>query len=263
MKKILFMIGVVVASMQATTAQAQAFMGTGRANDDKMIFNHLSVGVGVGSDGWGLEVAAPLTPYVSVRTGFSSLPTIKFNVNDVTIHKNNGTKVSDYADVNFKLFQKMTNWKLLFDVHPFKTSSFRVTLGAYIGGDELAFAELDEPLPTHAHDYIRIGDERVIIKSDGYTDAKVKVNNFKPYVGIGFGRAVKSTPGLNFNFDLGVQFWGKPKLHGWTLDDFGTEVYKELDYGSTDNDDAKKAAKWVSKLKVWPTINFRLTYTIF
>lgn len=259
MKKVLFMIGVVVASLQVTTARAQAYMGTGVAEDDKMIFNHLSAGVTLGSDGWGLEVAAPLTPYVAVRTGFTNIPTITFSVKDIDTKKYATDSKAGPIDVDFKL--KMTNWKLLFDVYPSQNSGFHFTLGAYIGGDEFVSAKYDDPTGVHKDEYIKVGEKRVAIDNNGHAEAAIKVNSFKPYLGLGFGRAVKKAPGLSFSFDAGVQFWGTPKLWGTTTDGMGTYSYEEINVEDADNADAKEAAKWLTKLKVWPTLSFRLTYT--
>ena len=47
------------------------------AVDDHGIFNHLSVGVGVGLTGISIEAAAPITPYVTVRGGVNIFPQIK------------------------------------------------------------------------------------------------------------------------------------------------------------------------------------------
>lgn len=267
MKKILIMLGVIAASMQVTTARAQAYMGTGAAENDPMIFNHLSAGLDIGTDGWGLEVAAPLTPYVSVRTGLASIPKIGFTVNDIDIKNSSGT-TTEKVSLDFKL--KMTDWKLLFDVHPFKTSSFRLTFGAYIGGEDLVTTDYfggnpgDPGYVDHRNEFVKIGDQRVSIDDQNRAQAAIKVKKFKPYVGLGFGRAVKSAPGLTFNFDAGVQFWGKPEVWGTTyhLAD-GKYYFEKIDVNAADNDDAKEAAKWLTKISVWPTVAFRLTYTIF
>ena len=265
MKKILFMIGVLVASMQVTTARAQAYMGTGVAEDDPMIFNHLSAGVDIGTDGWGLEVAAPLTPYLTVRTGLASIPKIKFNIGDIDI-KNSSGNTTEKVNLDFNL--KMTDWKLLFDVHPFKASSFRLTFGAYIGGEDLVTTDYfggnpgDPGYVDHRNEFIKIGEQKVTIDANNRASAAIKVKKFKPYVGLGFGRAVKSAPGLAFNFDAGVQFWGKPEVWG-TVRNGAKYDFEKIDVSASDNDDAKEAAKWLTKLSVWPTIAFRLTYTIF
>ena len=49
-----------------------------RAQDDIEFgyFNHMSVGVSVGTDGIGFDLAAPISDYAAVRGGFSFMPTI-------------------------------------------------------------------------------------------------------------------------------------------------------------------------------------------
>lgn len=41
---------------------------------DKQVFNHLSIGITTGFDGIGAELAAPLTPVLRVRAGYSLMP---------------------------------------------------------------------------------------------------------------------------------------------------------------------------------------------
>ena len=49
--------------------------------------------------------------------------------------------------------------------------------------------------------------------ADGSFSAYMLTNRFRPYVGIGFGRAVPGARRLNAQLDLGVQFWGRPRLY--------------------------------------------------
>ena len=103
---------------------------------------------------------------------------------------------------------------------------------------------------------IVIGDHIVGFDAGGYAHGVIKVNKFRPYVGIGFGRSV---PRKRFGVsgDFGVQFWGKPKVYekqtGMDL-----EVKKE-DLG----DESNKYYDVISKFSVWPVLTLRLTYRIF
>ena len=49
--------------------------------------------------------------------------------------------------------------------------------------------------------------------AEGSFSAYMLTNRFRPYVGIGFGRAVPGARRLNVQLDLGVQFWGRPRLY--------------------------------------------------
>lgn len=52
------------------------------------IFDHLGAGISIGTDGIGVDVAAPLTNYVAFRTGISFWPGIKFKKKDIHIKDN-------------------------------------------------------------------------------------------------------------------------------------------------------------------------------
>ena len=80
---------------------------------------------------------------------------------------------------------------------------------------------------------------------------KIKVNGFRPYLGIGWGRAV---PGklLNFGVELGVQIHGKPALYT----EFG-------EIGIPDELEDDTFQKIMDKVKVYPNLTFRLNFRAF
>ena len=102
----------------------------------------------------------------------------------------------------------------------------------------------------------------------GNVEATIEVGGFRPYVGIGFGRAVPKKR-IGCQFDLGVQFWGTPKVYApsairnadgtfvreadGTLKVERTQLTKENSGG-----DAGGAIKTISKISVYPVLNFRL-----
>ena len=147
--------------------------------------------------------------------------------------------------------------KLLLDVFPFRNTPFHFTTGFYIGTDEIIKAE--NTIPVTAFDKgegILIGDYIVEFDQDGIAKATIKVNKFRPYVGIGFGRSVPRKR-IGVSGDLGVMFWGKPKLYekqtGMDL-----EVTKS-DLGS----DSDKYFDIMSKITVYPALTIRICGRIF
>lgn len=71
MKKLLFIS--ILSIFGLTTAHAQY------NNDVEWgLFNHMSVGLGLGTTGISVDVAAPICPYVAIRAGADILPDIKF-----------------------------------------------------------------------------------------------------------------------------------------------------------------------------------------
>ena len=220
------------------------------------ICDHLGAGLSVGTDGIGIEVATTLTDYVAVRAGMSIVPRFKYGF-DVSTY---GSSVVTTDEVRAEGKLNKTDFKLLFDIYPFRSSSFRVTTGAYIGSSKIISVYNTEPFlnPTDwGKAGIVLGDYRITSDQQGNVSADIKVSGFKPYVGIGFGRAVPRKR-LGFSFDLGVQFWGKPGVYTTTKDEFGDSYYRKLTKEEVDNDDADKFFDIMSKIRVYPVLSFRL-----
>ena len=251
--------------------------------EDYGIFNHLSAGVSAGTDGIGFQVAAPLTYHFAVRAGFSFMPGFKYSKSLKLGNDNIGAFKSDKVDLEGKL--QMSNFSLLFDYYPFTSSSFHVTAGAYIGNSDilavtntndfinLAYAgkagiDLSKSGSTMTEKYVIITDNQGNVKAD------LKVNGFKPYLGIGFGRAVPRKR-IGVQFDLGVQFWGKPEAqtnlmyYDSSVGDFVTR-YEKVQKGritrsheDSDYKDVRDALKTIEAIGVYPVLTFRLNGRIF
>lgn len=258
--------------------------------DDKQLFNHVGAGVSVGLDGIGFNVATTITPYVQARAGISFMP--KIEVNDIDVDLNIGDNEVQQANAFIDKFNQlglgegpighinppkelsmsaklnMTDFKLLFDIYPTKTSPWRLTVGFYAGksqlleawttncGDELqAITQYNTALQEHkslADQFnlnpigLEVG-EYLIQPNGDQARAFLKVNGFKPYIGIGSGRAISTKHRFSFAWDLGCQFWGTPTIY--VMD-------KPLDKDSS-IDGEGGIIKNVSKITVYPTLSFR------
>ncbi len=161
----------------------------------------------------------------------------------------------------------MTDFKLLFDLYPSKTSSWRLTVGFYAGKSQFleawttncqtelqAITDYNDALaayPEMARRFglnpfgVKVGD--YLVKPDGpEARAYLKVNGFKPYIGIGSGRAISNKHRFSFAWDLGCQFWGTPTIYVQDL---------PLDKEGVDGDGG--VIKTISKITVYPTFSFR------
>lgn len=189
-------------------------------------------------------------------------------------------------DVEGKLTN--TTFHFLVDIYPFKNSGFHATVGFYAGGKELISvynkdAGFLKPitqwnnvmtgatqLPQSVTDLLQreglgksdmigaeLGDYFIAPNpaDNGDVKATIEVSSFRPYLGIGFGRAVPRGR-LGCQFDLGVQFWGTPKVYAPTYEN-GKYLRQQLtdDHAGGDGGDVIKV---ISKIPVYPTINFRL-----
>ena len=283
MKKILLTSVVTLLSFATISAQ----------EGDKMLFNHYSVGVTVGTTGWGVDVATTCTPYLQIRGGITVCPRFKVNTDlDLEIGDYNryldqikqysqasAIKIPDKIDVQGKV--GFTNGKILVDFFPFKSTGFPffITAGAYFGTSSIAsiynreegglsfvnnanaaideynrFINNNEAVAQKANlspinnVYAELGDYRLGPDQNGNIKAEIKVNGFKPYVGIGFGRTKKKKNRVGFVFELGCQFWGSPKVYC-----NGMELKSE-NAGSKAGD----ILKTISKISVYPVLSFRL-----
>lgn len=265
-----------------------AVFGLGQAyaqldEDEFGIFNHVSLGVSAGTDGIGFDLAAPLTYNFAIRAGYSFMPKIKYKKKEVNIGSDvdfiNGGTADQLVDIEGKL--NMADFKVLLDFYPFRSSSFHLTAGAYFGKSkpvqvynagpflrETAWGNKGIELGTGYDSYTLVSE------SDGNVKAELKTKSFKPYVGIGFGRAVPKHR-LAVQFDLGVQFWGKPEVWG-NINSVNPETgMLETRYQKIDKDrivtegkdkaykDIKDAIKTIEKFSVYPVLTLRLNGRLF
>lgn len=198
--------------------------------------------------------------------------------------------LSDYPDGMPRSMDVQGKWKnttfhFLVDVYPFKNSSFHATTGFYIGGKDVVSVynrdegflkpvtqwnyyvkNLDE-LPIAARHYMEgqqmIGAELgdYFITPDpadgGNVEAKIKVSGFRPYIGVGYGRAVPRKNRIGVQYDFGLQFWNTPKVYAPTYSDENGYRMERL----TDDhagEDGGGIIKTISKISVYPTLNIRL-----
>ena len=193
-------------------------------NNDKQLFNHLSLGFSLGTDMIGFDVAMPATPWLQIRAGYSIIPfapvvdglrksgTIP-ELPEFDLTMNDDSKVNVSLDYKLNSFQ---NGHILADFYPFKRSSFRLTAGIYGGTANMASVFTGKPIneaDRNKYVSVDVGEENYHIQAneDGNVSIALKINAIKPYVGLGFGRAV-SKHRVNVTFDLGAMYWGSPSL---------------------------------------------------
>lgn len=245
---------------------------------DTNFFNHLSVGVNAGTPGVGADVAMPVCKFIQVRAGFVKMP--DFNINA-------SLDASDtyYFDASGSLQQlpegklkiqgrpKLANGMIMLDLLPIPISSFHITVGAYFGGGEVIemynledgslaeiYAANQEILQwnfTHPYNQqnlvgLELGDYLLTPDKDGNIRTSLSTKKFRPYAGLGFGRAVPRKR-IGFRTDIGCMFWGEPtiKCNG--------ETVSATDVGG----DEGKIIRAISRIKIYPCINFRLCGRIF
>ena len=277
---------------------AAALFGFGQAHaqldeDDYGFLNHVSLGVSAGTTGIGFQLAAPLSANFAVRAEYSFMPKIKYSQkltlsnSDLAAFYVNGQYVHK-VELEGKL--NMGDFSVLLDWYPSKRSSFHFTAGAYFGKSDIVTATNKEPFmnpayaglagieltqtPTDPSQFDPQNAYTIVTDAAGNVDAKLKVNGFKPYIGLGFGRAVPHKR-VGLQFDLGVQFWGKPELqtnlryYDGDKGEFVTR-YEKVEKGritraneDKDYKDLRDAMKTIEAIGVYPVMTLRLIGRIF
>lgn len=204
-----------------------------------------------------------------------------------------GGNLPNNMDIEGKL--NNTTFHFLIDVYPFGAlNSFHVTAGAYFGPSDIISVYNKEdgflrPITAYndailyaqnrpATDDVRTVVDKYGLKmiggelgdyfltpnpaENGNVEAIAKVKNFRPYVGIGMGRAVPKNR-IGYQLDLGVQFWGKPEIYVPTYDKVNGTYQNEKIDADRAGEDAGKVLKTISKVSVYPVLNFRIVGKIF
>lgn len=263
-------------------AAAFIAMASASAQTDTRLFNHLSVGLDVGTTGIGADVAMPCTRFLEIQAGFSIMPKITYSTNvhpNLTMYRDAASVEQslglDEVPIQGKL--NMVNGKFLFNVYPFPLNSLHLTVGAYFGKGDIievynkqdgqlnainqANQAIDEyntvaravGLEEQERIGLKLGDYLLEPDAQGNAKATLKTNSFKPYVGIGYGRAVPKGR-IGFKVDLGILIWGSPDV----IDHNGESLMKH-DFEGKDGG----AFRVISKFKVYPVLNLRLCGRIF
>lgn len=245
MKKFLLTILSGTIMMMSTTVSAQNEYG---------YFNSLAAGVSVGLSGIGVNLASPLGNHFDLRAGALFMPGIKLST-DVDVETTHaGTSTISTMQVDGDLSR--ISGELLLNYYPFRSADFFLTAGAAFAGDKLIKIdghndELGQQVSEGNKVGISIGDCVLPVDKNGDVSGGLKVSPFRPYLGLGFGRAVPRKR-LGFMVEMGVQFHGTPDVYSNS---------RTMDEATIDTDDT--FTKVIDKLKVYPVLKFTLTGRIF
>ena len=142
-----------------------------------------------GTTGLGAHLVAPLTPTVNGRFGL--------NGGNFTVSGSEGA-------IDYDIHARLRTVDFLVDWYVRDNSSFHLTAGlVYNGGEFDAKGK-----PNNGGTYL-INGVNYRAADVGALDGSLVYHKAAPYIGIGWGNAVKAAPGWNFTSDLGGFFQGK------------------------------------------------------
>jgi hypothetical protein len=233
-------------------------------NAGAQVFNHLSLGAGLGTDGVSLELAAPLGGHVDVVAGYGmGFGLIGYTVKDFSV---SDPSTGGMATAPLRLGLGMSDARLLFNIYP-GDGGFHFTVGAYLGSSRIIRGQITNMPGTYNTAGIEVDDYLVRAKN-GTLDVDLCAPGFggssfsvRPYVGVGFGRAVDEDKTVTFSVDLGVQYQGKPGVWAEGVGLTGRTRYVQI---------TEKQIKEMSKfddygkyMMFWPTLTFHLYVKLF
>ena len=229
MKKVLAIASAVALTLASFNAQAQI------ADQENVLFNHWSIGVGFGfSEGVQITAGTTILPNLQGRIVYNTLSPIvaianpivakfapEYGINPVQatfqvgVHQTSPRIDVDEVNVNGNIHDR--SLALLADFFPSKKSSFHITGGVMFN--------IHPQLVSLTATLVNKSSSEPAIDPSNYanteffgitTDPEGKVhlglqsglNVVQPYLGIGFGRAVSLKSRVSFNFDLGVTYIG-------------------------------------------------------
>lgn len=230
------------------------------------ILNRVGADLNVGTQGIGFDIASPVTSYLEVSTGLYFMPSFKISgdvdVNDINFNYlgNNYNIPMDQVNITGKFARTTGEFKL--SAYPFgDRNDLFVSAGFSFAGrnitklnghsdDVKAFMDNDAyPDEVKEQVYAAIDKYNVRFDKDGNVKGDIRVNAFRPYFGLGYGRMVPKHR-LGFRVELGLQVHGKMKVY---QDD--KEVLTDDMRGSLDDD----ISKLVDKLTVYPVLKLSLS----
>ena len=250
-------LSTIIALLLSIGAQAQ----------DQELFNHMSASIGLGViNGITAEVAFPMTHSFALRAGYDYWPTTKMSTDLNIVNVDGQAPATAIAGLPSKMEVEYKDYfptfHLLVDFYPFKKYSFHITAGAYFGKDKVIKAYNKDAASKAAlasvYQYnmqnpnnrigLEMGDYLLEPDQAGNINAAILVKKFRPYLGVGFGRAVP-TNRFSVGFDLGVEMWGEPEV-----------FVNDAKIKSNDlKGDSKSLLQAISKASLGPIISVRLT----
>lgn len=229
MKKVLAIASAVALTLASFNAQAQI------ADQENVLFNHWSIGVGFGfTEGIQITAGTTILPNLQGRIVYNTLSPVvaianpivakfapEYGVNPISatiavgIHETSPRIDVDEVNVNGNIHDR--SLALLADFFPSKKSSFHITGGVMFN--------IHPQLVSLTATLVNKSSSEPAIDPSNYanteffgitTDPEGKVhvgvqsglNVVQPYLGIGFGRPVSLNSRVSFNFDLGVTYIG-------------------------------------------------------
>lgn len=144
--------------------------------------------------GFGATVTKSITPNINAKLGITGLG-ISADIEE--------------SDISYDAKLNLFNVSTLVDYHPWQKSGFRLTGGLVFQDNNIE----GTGKATNGNTTINVNGKDYTINPGDTVKAKISLpNSVAPYLGIGWGNAVKPGKRWGFSANLGVMFAGSPKV---------------------------------------------------
>lgn len=245
---------------------------SGYAQFRRSVFNHFGVNVGIGTEGIGFGVAAPVTNFLELEAGMNVMPGFKVNDNvnleaDGTINVNGQELAIPDSWVKVNANFGRTTYSVKANLYPFGGSSkWFLAAGFSFGGAKIAkvkghsdeLQDFINKYPEQKQEILdRVGvalaDYKVKFDDNCDINGDIRCNSFRPYLGLGLGRLVPRNR-LGFRVELGCQFMGTLKVYQADQKLNINEILSDM----VDGDGRDDISKFIENWKFYPVLKFQI-----
>lgn len=231
------------------------------------VFSHFGAQIGLGTEGFTGGFGTTITPFFELGINVNYMPAINVSSNVKVVNSNylgSGT-VSDLGKVKISGDLGRLTFDAKLNVYPFGPgTTFFVAGGVSVGGKRLLTlsGHSDEVEALFDQYGDQIGDVAIVINESelslsktGDVEGDIRVNNVRPYVGLGFGRLVPKK-GIGVRLEAGVQFTGKLKVYQGDKQINYESLLKSAEKEMTGDD---RISKLVDHMRFYPVLKLTLT----
>jgi len=250
---------------------------------DKLLANHLSLGLTLGLDGIGAQLALPLGKHFSVRAGYSYLGSLTKSPRDLSdgmfsslipdeedlkfdLSGDDGRQVNLY-DVPITLNLNTFGPNVMVDYFPWKNAGFHLTAGAFFTKGTLLAVDADVHEQLREDEYASLGIsfkdvEDITTDEKGVMHFDMRASGFRPYIGIGFGRPLNMKHRVSVNFDMGVVVLGSSGIYSYNYAGRSGVEDVQITSAKLDNEDDGILDK-IGKFPVFPMMKLSVNVRLF
>lgn len=238
-------------------------------------FNHYALGVTIGGDGIGAEIATTIARRMEFRIGYSYMGGIGLTL-PLKVKSIEPWDIQQEVIGKASLTGSRVNAML--DIYPDRMEPFRFTIGCFyeinpdiIRGDTVEPVQIGEknwgtlPYPVNGQQFTT--------DPEGHVHAGLTGNKFRPYIGIGMGHCLAKGRVKQYGLDAGIVYLGDLEPYTWDYSSgtaervvFTPETMEVIEQETLGLRGAVKNMKPLTSLckwKVMPVIRLTITFRVF